>query len=286
MRYPSTQTKLVVLLGTPLGHTLSPVMHNRLFEKLNLDYLYLPVEVSAENLDTVFSGLIRMNVAGLNVTIPHKIRIIDLLDEIDPLAEVIGAVNTICIRDGRPCGYNTDGEGFLTHMEKTLSAPIKNKNIFMLGSGGAARGIAMTMAFRGVSKMFLCNRTAAKATVLAEEINTKIGPCAEAIPATPIEMKQALASCDVLVNTTSVGMHPNDDAMPLDCELLYNGLAVADIVYKPLETRLLAAARHMDCPTVDGLGMLVYQGALAFKLWTGTEPIIEEMFAAVKPFLD
>ena len=286
MRYPSTRTKLVVLLGTPLGHTLSPTMHNRLFEKLDLDYLYLPVEVSAENLGTVFTGLTQMNVAGFNVTIPHKVRIMNLLDEIDPLAQVIGAVNTICVSDGRTRGYNTDGEGFLTYLEKKLSTSIKNKNVFILGSGGAARGIAMTLAFRDISKVFLCNRTASKATALADEINTKIRPCAEAIPTSPQEIKQTLAACDILVNTTSVGMHPNDDAIPIDKELLYNDLAVVDIVYKPLVTPLLAAAQHVGCPTVNGLGMLVYQGALAFKLWTGIEPIVEEMFTAVHLSLD
>jgi shikimate dehydrogenase len=281
MRYPSTRTKLVVLLGTPLGHTLSPAMHNRLFEKLGMDYLYLPIEVSAEKLGTVFSGLTQMNVAGFNVTIPHKIRIMNLLDEIDPLAEVIGAVNTICVCDGRTRGYNTDGEGFLTYLEKKLSTSIKNKNVFILGSGGAARGIAMTLAFRGIAKVFLCNRTVTKATALADEINAKIRACAEAVPRTPQEIKKSLGTCDILVNTTSIGMLPNDDAMPIDQELLFNELAIADIVYTPLETRLLATARRMGCPTVNGLGMLIYQGALAFELWTGIEPIIGEMFTTV-----
>jgi shikimate dehydrogenase len=286
MRYPSIRTQLVVLLGAPLGHTLSPAMHNRLFEKLGMDYLYLPVEVSAENLGTVFAGLTQMNVAGFNVTIPHKIRIMSLLDEIDPLAQVIGAVNTICVRDGRTRGYNTDGEGFLTYLERRLSVSIKNKRVFILGSGGAARGIAMTLAFRDISKVFLCNRTAGKAMDLADEINSKIRPCAEAVPKATQEIKKTLTACDILVNATSVGMHPNDDALPIDKELLYKDLAVVDIVYKPLVTRLLAAARYAGCPTVDGLGMLVYQGALAFKLWTGIEPIVEEMFTAVNLSLD
>jgi shikimate dehydrogenase len=286
MHYPSTRTKLVALLGTPLGHTLSPAMHNRLFAKLDMDYLYLPVEVSTENLDTVFAGLTRMNVAGFNVTIPHKIRIMNLLDEIDPLAEVIGAVNTICLQKGRTRGYNTDGQGFLAYLEKKLTTSIKNKKVFILGSGGAGRGIALTLASRGASKIFLCNRTATKAADLADEINAKIKTCAEAVPNLAEEIKTPLATCDILVNTTSAGMYPNDTAIPIDKELLYKDLVVVDIVYKPLVTPLLAAAQHLGCPTVDGLGMLVYQGALAFKLWTGIEPIVEEMFAAVNPFLE
>jgi shikimate dehydrogenase len=280
MHYPSTRTKLVILLGHPLGHTLSPAMHNRSFEKLGLDYLYMPVEVSADNLKTVFSGLMQMNVAGFNVTVPHKIRIIDLLDEIDPLAEVIGAVNTICVNEGKSLGYNTDGEGFLTYLQTQLATSIKNKTVFILGGGGAARGIAMTLAFRGASKVFLCNRTENKAIDLAGEINAKISPCAQAIPKNAHKIEKALTASDILVNTTSVGMHPNSDVLPIDKGFLHRGLAVVDIVYNPLITSLLKAAQKVGCPTVDGLGMLVYQGALAFKLWTGIEPIAEEMFSA------
>lgn len=281
MRNYTIRTKLVVLLGNPLGHTLSPVMHNRLFEKLDLDYLYLPVEVSAEDLETVFSGLKKMNVAGFNVTIPHKIAIMDKLDELDPLAEVIGAVNTICIKEGRSIGYNTDGEGFVKHLETTLNTSTSNKKIFIIGCGGASRGIAMTMASRGAAKIYLCNRTVSKAEALAGEINSKIQPCAEVIPQTTAEMKRALAECHILVNTTSLGMHPHEDNIPMDEGLLRKDLAVADIIYNPLMTRLLTSAQQVGCPIVKGHGMLVHQGALGFKIWTGVEPIVEEMFAVI-----
>jgi shikimate dehydrogenase len=281
MRNYTVRTKLVVLLGNPLGHTLSPAMHNRLFEKLDLDYLYLPVEVSAEDLETVFSGLKKMNVAGFNVTIPHKIAIMDLLDELDPLAEVIGAVNTICIKAGRSIGYNTDGEGFVKYLETTLNTSIEKKKLLILGCGGASRGISMTMASRGAAKIYLCNRTASKAEALTGEINAKIRTCAEAIPQTPAEMEKALAECDILVNATSVGMQPHADDIPIDEALLRKELAVADLVYMPLMTRLLSAAQQRGCAIVKGHGMLVHQGALGFKLWTGVAPIIEEMFAGM-----
>lgn len=281
MRNYTVRTKLVLLLGNPLGHTLSPAMHNRLFEKLDLDYLYLPVEVSAEDLETVFSGLKKMNVAGFNVTIPHKIAIMDKLDELDPLAKVIGAVNTICIKEGRSIGYNTDGEGFVKYLETTLNTSIENKKIFIIGCGGASRGISMTMASRGAAKIYLCNRTASKAEAVAGEINVKIRPCAEAIPQTPAEMEKALAECDILVNATSVGMQPHADDIPIDEALLRKELAVADLVYMPLMTRLLSAAQQRGCAIVKGHGMLVHQGALGFKMWTGVEPIIEEMFAGM-----
>lgn len=282
MRYPSTHTKLVIILGNPLEHSYSPRMHNRVFNKLNMDYCYWPVEVSAENLSTVFAGLTKMNVAGFNVTIPHKMRIVELLDELDPLASAIGAVNTICLKDGRTKGYNTDGQGFLKALETDHDMSIDNKNIFIIGCGGAARAIAMTLAFHGVGKVFLCNRTISKADALAAEINEKISNCAEVVTQTPAEMAVAMPACQVLINSTGIGMHPNVDALPIDETLLFKELVVADIVYNPLMTRLLQAAQNSGCRIVNGLGMLVYQGAEAFKLWTGVMPPVQEMFEEVR----
>lgn len=286
MRIPTPRTRLVVLLGTPLGHTLSPVMHNRLFERRGLDYLYLPVEVAPRDLATVFTALTRINVAGFNVTIPHKVSVLDLLDEIDPSAELAGAVNTVRVRDGRTRGFNTDGDGFVNHLERACATPIEKRRAFVVGGGGAARGVAVAMAVRGIPRLCLCNRTAGKAQALADDINTRVRACAEAVPRDFTAMEKALAGCDLLVNATSVGMHPRAEALPLDPRLLHPRLTVADLVYKPLETRLLAAAREAGCPTVGGLGMLIHQGALGFRLWTGVEPDIEEMYRAVRPFLD
>ncbi|MDY0094066.1 MAG: shikimate dehydrogenase [Candidatus Vecturithrix sp.] len=282
MHYPSVHTKLVILLGNPLGHSYSALMHNHVFEKLKMDYCYWPVEVSAENLAAVFAGLIRMNVGGFNVTIPHKVRIMELLDEIDPFAAVIGAVNTICIKEGRTRGYNTDGEGFLKALETERDISIAGKNVFILGCGGAARAIAMTFAFHDAGKVFLCNRTISKAEQLAAEIHQKIRPCAEVIPQISAEMAPALRTCQVLVNCTCVGMHPDEASIPLDKALLFQELVVADVVYNPLMTRLLRAAQRMGCRVVDGLGMLVYQGAEAFNLWTGITPPVQEMFAVLR----
>lgn len=279
MRYPTVSTRLVVLLGEPLGHSISPAMHNRVFEQLGLDYCYLPVEVSPANLPTVFAGLTRMNVAGFNVTIPHKIAIIAHLDELDPLAATIGAVNTICVRNGRTIGYNTDGEGFIRSLEEEAKLSVRDKRVFILGGGGAVRAIAMTLAFRGAGRIFICNRTLAKARDLADEINAAIRPCAEAVEQVYDEQAAALAESDILVNGTSIGMHPRAEELPIAETLLANRLVVADIVYNPLMTRLLETAAGKGCPIVRGLGMLIYQGAAAFKLWTGLEPPVEEMAA-------
>lgn len=277
MKYPAVTTKLVILLGNPLGHSVSPPMHNCVFEKLGMDYCYLPVEVTADNLGTVFAGLTRMNVAGFNVTVPHKIRIMDYLDEIAPLAATIGAVNTICIKDGRTIGYNTDGEGFIRSLENEAAMSVKDKRIFLLGSGGAARAIAMTLAFHGAEKLTICNRTTARAESLANEINEKIHDCAGIVEQTAAKQRDALHQCDILINTTSLGMHPAEEILPLDEALLFPGLVVADIVYNPLMTRLLTSAKKRGCKVVPGLGMLIYQGAAAFKLWTGADPLIDEM---------
>lgn len=277
MKYPTVTTKLVILLGNPLGHSISPAMHNRVFEKLGLDYCYMPVEVNPENLATVFTGLTRMNVAGFNVTIPHKIRIMEYLDELDPLAETIGAVNTICIDDGRTKGYNTDGEGFIRSLEEEAKISVREKRFFLLGGGGAIRAIAMTLAFKGAEKIIICNRTMTKAQELAAEINGKIRHCTEAVEQVFDRQAEAIERCDVLVNGTSIGMHPHSDELPIDESLLTSRLVVADIVYNPLMTRLLRTAEDRGCTIARGLGMLIYQGAAGFKLWTGIDPLIGEM---------
>jgi shikimate dehydrogenase len=277
MKYPTINTKLIILLGNPLGHSISPPMHNRVFEKLALDYCYLPVQVSPENLQTVFIGLIKMNVAGFNVTIPHKIAIIEHLDALDPLAATIGAVNTICVKDGKTTGYNTDGEGFIRSLEEEGKISVRDKKIFLLGGGGAARAIAMTLAFRGAEKIFISNRTLAKAEALAAEINEKIRNCATAVEALPEYQTKTIKSCDILVNGTSLGMRPREEELPIGEEALFEHLVVADIVYNPRTTRLLALAEAKGCKIVHGLGMLIYQGAAGFKLWTGIDPLIAEM---------
>ena len=279
MNYPTVNTKFIILLGNPLGHSISPAMHNRVFEKLGLDYCYLPVQVEPQNLKTVFAGLCKMNVAGFNVTIPHKINIIDHLDSLDPLAATIGAVNTICIKDGKTIGHNTDGEGFIRTLEEEGKVSVPGKKIFLLGSGGAARSIAMTLAFRGAQMIFIYNRTLAKAEALAAEINKKIGNCAKAVPALDEQAKETIQSCDILVNSTNVGMHPHQDELPLNEDFLFAHLVVADIVYNPHTTKLLATAKARGCKVVHGLGMLIYQGAAGFRLWTGIEPLVTEMTA-------
>lgn len=273
---PSVQTKLFILLGNPLGHSISPPMHNHVFDTLNLDYCYLPVEVSEQNLGFVFDGLKRMNVGGFNVTIPHKINIMRYLDQLDPIAHAIGAVNTIHLENGKTIGYNTDGEGFICSLTEQTGMDVQEKKFYLLGCGGAARAIAITLAYKGAASIYLSNRTLEKAVDLAEEINSKVSPCAQAV-SSPDQATLALAESDVIINCTNIGMHPNDKKLPINPGLIKPHQIVADIVYNPLHTRLLKEAQARGCQIVPGLGMLVHQGAAAFRIWTGREPLTREM---------
>lgn len=275
-------TRLVGLLGQPLGHSYSPAMHNRAFQTLGLNYGYLPIEVADEDLAVVSAGISRMNFAGYNVTIPHKIRIMDYLDAIDPLAQAIGAVNTVTLQDGRATGFNTDGIGFVQALEATGGLSIKGRSVMMLGSGGAARAIAMTLAQEGATRIVIANRTEARAHALCRDVNAQGRECCCAVPLQAAAMEATLRDTDILVNTTSVGMHPQEDRSPIEDRLLHGGLAVCDIVYNPRQTQLLRVARQRGCRIVEGLGMLVYQGAAGFQLWTGREAPVEAMFDALR----
>ncbi len=282
MAVVDVNTKLVGLLGNPLGHSFSPAMHNKAFETLGLNYFYLPIEVTADDLPTVAAGIAKMNFAGYNVTIPHKIRIMDCLDAIDPLAQAIGAVNTVVFENGRATGYNTDGEGFVRSLEAESGVTVDGKRLFVVGCGGAARAIAMTLAFKGAQKIFLCNRTEQKAHDLSAAINSRVSPCSEVVPVEPDRIAAVLRQADVLINTTSVGMHPEAERIPIDGDLIPGGVIVSDIVYNPARTKLLRVAAEKGCKTVPGLGMLVYQGAEGFRKWTGAEPPVEVMFGVVR----
>jgi shikimate dehydrogenase len=275
-------TKLVALLGNPLGHSFSPAMHNKAFGLLGLNYFYLPIEVTPSDLKDVVRGISKMNFAGFNVTIPHKIQIMEHLDHIDALAKTIGAVNTVVLKNGVSTGYNTDGEGFVRSLETETGAPVKGQCHFILGCGGAARAIAMTLAFKEAGRILICNRTEQKAHDLVAEINAKVRPCSEVVRREPADIQAGVGQADVLINTTSIGMHPDGDRLPLAEELIPQGRTVFDIVYNPVKTRLLEAAERKGCKIVPGLGMLVYQGVEAFKLWTGVEAPAKEMLALVR----
>jgi shikimate dehydrogenase len=284
MQKVDSKTKYIGLLGYPLGHSISPVMQNAAFESKNINNLYIPVEVKKEDLADVVKAMSKMNFAGFNVTIPYKIEVMNYLDEIDDLAKSIGAVNTVVIKDGKLKGYNTDGIGFLRSLEGELSLSVTGKNIFILGSGGAARAISMTLAMNKANRLYICNRTFERAEGLVRDINSKYGNVAISIPMLRQKMEEAITDAEILINATSVGTYPNIDEIPIDKELLNGNFAVCDVVYNPKKTKLLQEAEKLGCKTMSGLGMLVHQGAEAFEIWTGVEAPANTMFEAAEAF--
>lgn len=278
----NTETKMIGLLGYPLGHSFSSLMQNSAFEICSLNKIYIPIEVLPENLETVVKGISKMNFEGFNVTIPHKIKIMKYLDEIDEYAKCIGAVNTVTIKKGVLKGYNTDGIGFLRSYEEITETKVEGKNVFVLGSGGASRAISMTLALNKANKIYICNRTHEKAVALANDINNQAGECSMAVPMEYEEMERAIKDSDILINTTSIGMYPNVEESPINKDLLNKKLIVCDAVYNPKKTKLLLDAEEIGCKTVMGLSMLIYQGSEAFELWTNAKAPVDLMFKVVE----
>ena len=275
------ETKLFGLLGYPLGQSLSPLMQNTAFEELSLNNLYIPIEVSTENLEAVIKGISKMNFGGFNITKPYKIEIMKYLDEIDEYAKCIGAVNTVTIKNGILKGYNTDGIGFLKSFEESADTKIEGKNVFILGSGGAARAISMTLALNKANKIYICNRTFETASALSAEINNQVGNLSFAVPMIYEDMEKAINDTDVLINCTSVGMLPNANETPLNKKLLNSKLIVCDAIYNPRKTQFILDAEEIGSKTLTGLSMLVYQGIAAFELWTDYKAPIQLMFDVV-----
>lgn len=273
----SGKTKICGLIGDPVEHTMSPVMHNAAFAKLGLDYAYLPFRVKPEALSRAVSGLKAVNAIGFNVTIPHKISVMPLLDELDPLAEKIGAVNTVVNDNGVLRGYNTDASGFLQALLERGVEP-ENKNIVLLGAGGAARAIAYILSEHEARLTILNRREELDwAEAIAANVRKDLGKGIEVFELIPDHLARALGAADILVNATSVGMSPVSDISPVPAALIKPGLVVVDIVYNPVRTKLLRDAAAAGAVTVGGLDMLVWQGALAFEKWTGEKAPFELM---------
>jgi shikimate dehydrogenase len=263
----SGRTKICGIIGNPIEHTLSPRMHNAAFQALGLDYVYLAFRVEATALRNAIEGLRAINLSGVNVTKPHKVEIIPLLDEMAPLAQKIGAVNTVVNTKGVLRGYNTDAGGFLRALIARDVVP-EGKKVVILGAGGAARAIAFALAERGAS-LVIVNKTIDHAQACAAKIREHFGTAAQALALNRANLETALRDANIIVNATSLGMSPNINETPMPGELIHPGMVVFDIVYNPVETRFLSEARRAGATIIDGLDMLVEQGALAFELWTG-----------------
>lgn len=277
------ETRLCGVMGDPVGHSVSPAMHNAAFRELGLDYVYLPFPVRREDLAAAMAGARAFGIRGLNITIPHKVEVMGLLDGLDPLAKQAGAVNTVVNDSGRLTGYNTDAEGFL-HLLGKHGIEVPGRNIAVLGAGGAARAVCFALASRG-AVLTILNRTPGAAVKCATEISTATGQVVKPLEMTRASLAATLESTSVLVNATSVGMLPATGATPVDRDLLGPHLTVIDTVYNPYESKLLKEARKAGAKTVNGLEMLVWQGALAFEKWTGRQAPAEVMRMAAEAAL-
>jgi len=271
-------TKLTGIIGYPVTHSVSPQMHNAAYAKLGLNYCYLPISVKPEDLERVLEGIRILSFAGVNVTIPHKEAVVTHLDEVTKIARLIGAVNVILVQEGHLIGYNTDGPGFIDSLREDAGFEVAGKRVVLLGAGGGAKSVALMLAQDGVKNLVISDLIYEKAENLCEYINSHFGIAPYACPSKSNELRKLIGSCDLLVNATPVGMHPKVNECPIEDDYIIPGSAVVyDLVYNPLETKLLKLAKKNGAKAVSGIGMLIRQGALAFSLFTEQEAPVSAM---------
>ncbi|WP_221565712.1 shikimate dehydrogenase [Alkalihalobacillus sp. TS-13] len=252
------------VIGDPIMQSMSPDIHNACFEQMGIDAIYEAVHVRKEELEQKVKALIEAGCKGFNVTIPHKLDIIDLLDEIDPFAEAIGAVNTVILEGSKLKGYNTDGPGFYQSLLEVHSLNLKESNILVIGAGGAARAIVKAFLLNGIEQVTITNRTVEKAVQLLEGSNGQALPLEE--------VTSRLARYDIIINTTPIGMVQNINETPISLDNLESHTVLVDIIYNPLMTKFLKTGLEKGCTVQNGVPMFIHQAALSFELWTGRKP--------------
>ena len=275
----SGSSQLYGILGYPIGHSLSPLMHTLAFRHHGLDAVYLPFSVAPDDLRRAVDGAVALGMGGFNVTIPHKETILACLDDITDEARAIGAVNTVHVRDGHTVGHNTDGAGFLLPLKK-VETPVSQLNACVIGAGGAARALSAALLGVGCPRLIIANRTFSRGERLATELRSRY-PGAEVRPIAMADAADAARQSRLVVNSTSMGMHQGDGS-PLPEGCLGPDQVAYDIVYRPLVTPFLRDARNAGATTIGGLDMLIGQGAEAFNIWTGLSFPLE----AVGPALE
>ncbi|HEV2319856.1 MAG TPA: shikimate dehydrogenase [Verrucomicrobiae bacterium] len=272
-------TRLCAVLGSPVVHSASPAMHNAAFQALGLNWCYLAFEVDPSNLRAAIEGARAMNVAGFNLTVPHKLLAVEMMDTLDESARLYGAINTVKFARSngeiRAAGFNTDADAIAMALREDLGMKLRGAKVLLLGAGGAGRTAALKLAWENVAELHLVNRTMRKSEQIAEEIRERFPSVIAAAGYPPGEV-------DLILNATSLGLKPGDPP-PLDEKAfpLGHARAVYDMIYRPAQTRLLASAKTAGCKTANGLGMLLHQGAKAFKIWTGRNAPIEVMRRAL-----
>lgn len=276
-------TKTLCIIGYPVGHTMSPIMHNATIKELDLNYVYVAFNVNPDNLEKAVQGFRALDIKGINVTIPHKETIIKYLDEIDPISEKMGAINTIKNDDGYLKATNTDAAG----ARKSLidaGFMIEGKNIVFIGSGGAARSIAYILS-EDAKKIVLTDIVEERAVTVAREITKNMEANVEGKLASAKVLAEEIKHADLLINATPIGMHPKEGDSPISKDLLHQELFIFDVIYNPMETQLMKEAAEIGCKTLSGLDMLINQGVIAFKWWTGKIPDSKLMKDKIIDFL-
>ncbi|MGM9987673.1 MAG: shikimate dehydrogenase [Bacillaceae bacterium] len=257
------------VIGNPIGHSMSPAMHNSAFQALKMDGYYQAFHVKEENLGATMEAMKLLQIKGFNVTTPHKVAVMAYLDTIDEVAEKIGAVNTVVHENGKLIGYNTDGYGYIRSLEEEMGITVKGKNVLLIGAGGACRALYYSFLEKGVCQIDIANRTLSKAReIVGKESRSSVYQ---------IDAISDFCMYDIIINTTIVGMYPHIDNTPISISRVKEGAIVSDIIYNPLKTRFLKEAETVGARIHNGLGMFVYQGALAFEKWTGIFPPVEVM---------
>lgn len=265
--------KWFAVIGDPIAHSKSPEMHNAWYEEMNADATYIPVHVKPEDLQKAVESFKTLGASGWNITIPHKQTIIPFLDELDEMAEKMGAVNTVVRTvQGKLKGYNTDGVGFVRSLEEAIGTGHKDKRILLIGAGGAARGIAFALHAAGYEKLTITNRTVANAQAIINELGV-----GESMSLSDAESQ--LDTFAVFIQTTPAGLKNGEFALPFSMDKFPTGAIAADIVYNPLMTPFLLAAQEKQAVIVNGLGMFVHQGAVAYEYWLGEYPNTNSMIA-------
>ena len=264
--------KLYGVIGNPIAHSMSPAMHNDLFHFYGIDAHYHALLVKEEYLKEAVMGLKAIGISGFNVTVPHKVAIIPHLDRVDDLAASIGAVNTVVNENGKFVGYNTDGAGFVEGLKLEVN-DISDKQILIIGAGGASRAVYFTLAQEGAGYIDIANRTVSRAKQLKDD-------CPFPVKTEAIDLRKAeskLDQYDIIIQTTNVGMKPDMERIPLSLNRLSRNTIVCDLIYNPLETKFLRTAKMKGAKIQNGMKMFVFQGALAFEKWTGIFPDINRM---------
>lgn len=283
IKFVTARTKILCVIGHPIEHSMSPIMHNAAIQDLGLDYLYIGFDIPPNRLKEAIKGLKTLNIRGINVTLPYKEKVMKFVDKVDQTAQNIGAINTIKNENGLLIGRNTDAEGA---NKALLDARCKiiGKNVVLIGAGGAAKAISYSLA-SDINKITIINRSEDRARKLVNELKNKRDINIESKKYNEIILKEEISNADILINATPIGMFPMMDISPVSKKILHKDLFVFDLIYNPLETQLIKDSKEIGCQTLSGLDMLVNQGALAFEWWTKKKPNLELMKLKIIEYL-